>query len=185
MLWCHSTYSLQINKLRTSIALSYFGILLPIKFWKLLQWSEWYGATGENRNFEYKEDKATTQILNLNTKTIENKHFIHYLQRFPQTLYLCFCFCNANISMQVSVFSFSCPKFQCLYIFKNLRVDCFRCKLSSVWPHIFLLNGPDKKPKQNSRKTFSQGLCGADWLVCVAYCIFWHLIGSDQLSYFS
>ena len=24
-----------------------------------------YGATGENRNCEYKEDKATTQILNL------------------------------------------------------------------------------------------------------------------------
>ena len=104
-------------------------------------------------NFEYKEDIATTRILNLNTKTIENKHFIHYLKRFPQTLSLCFCFCNANISMQVSVFSFSCPKFQCLYIFKNLRVDCFRCKLSSVWPHIFLLNGPDKKPKQNSSKT--------------------------------
>ena len=28
----------------------------------------------------------------------------------------------------------------------------------------------------------SQGLC-ANWLVCIAYCIFWHLIGSDQLSY--
>ena len=47
-------------------------------FWRLLQWSEWYGATGENRNFENKEDKATTQILNLNTKTTENKRFIHY-----------------------------------------------------------------------------------------------------------
>ena len=31
--------------------------------------------------------------------------------------------------------------------------------------------------------TLSQGLC-TDWLVCIAYCIFWHLIGSDQLSYF-
>ena len=30
----------------------------------------------------------------------------------------------------------------------------------------------------------SQGPC-ADWLVCFAYCIFWHLIGSDQLPYFS
>jgi len=30
----------------------------------------------------------------------------------------------------------------------------------------------------------SQGLC-TDWLVCIAYCIFWHLVGSDQLSYFS
>ena len=30
----------------------------------------------------------------------------------------------------------------------------------------------------------SQGLC-ADWLVCITYFIFWHLIGADQLSYFS
>ena len=52
--------------------------------------------------------------------------------------------------------SYSCPKFQCLYIFKNLCVDCFRYKLSSVWPYIFLLhpvNVPGKKPKQNSSKT--------------------------------
>ena len=46
-------------------------------------------------NFEDKEDKATTQILNLNTETIENKHFIRYLKRFPQTL--SFCFRDANI----------------------------------------------------------------------------------------
>ena len=105
--------------------------------------------------------------------------------------------------------AYSCPKFQCLYILKNLCVDCFRYKLS-VWSYIFRLNGPDKKPKQNSSKkkndvhsnktprvfaeeqpsanktffgAFSQGLC-ADWLVYIAYCIFWHLIGSDQLSYF-
>ena len=44
-------------------------------------------------------------------------------------------------------------KFQCLYIFKNLCVDCFQYKLSSVWSYIFPLNGPDKKPKQNSSKT--------------------------------
>ena len=57
--------------------------------------------------------------------------------------------------LQVSVFSYFCLKFQCLYIFKNLCVDCFRYKLSSVWSDIFLLNGPDmfKKPKQNSSKT--------------------------------
>jgi len=29
-----------------------------------------------------------------------------------------------------------------------------------------------------------QELC-ADWLVCIAYRIFWHLISSDQLFYFS
>ena len=51
------------------------------------------------------------------------------------------------------MFSYSCPKFLCLYIFKNLCIDCFQFKLSSVWSYIFLLNGPDKKPKQNSSKT--------------------------------
>ena len=52
------------------------------------------------------------------------------------------------------MFSYSCPKFPCpVYIFKNLCVDCFRYKLSSVWSYIFLLIGPDKKPKQNSSKT--------------------------------
>ena len=44
----------------------------------------------------------------------------------------------------------------------------------------------DEPPSAN--ETFfgalSKGFC-ADWLVCIAYCIFWHLIGSDQLSYFS
>ena len=39
------------------------------------------------------------------------------------------------------MFSYSCPKFQFLYIFKNLYVDCLQYKLSS----------PDKKPKQNSK----------------------------------
>ena len=36
---------------------------------------------------------------------------------------------------------------------RNLCVDCFQYKLSSVWSYIFLLNDPDKKPKQNSSKT--------------------------------
>ena len=44
----------------------------------------------------------------------------------------------------------------------------------------------DEPPSAN--ETFfgalSQGLC-ADWLVCITYFIFWHLIGADQLSYFS
>ena len=39
------------------------------------------------------------------------------------------------------MFSYSCPKFQFLYIFKNLYVDCLQYKLSS----------PEKKPKQNSK----------------------------------
>ena len=44
----------------------------------------------------------------------------------------------------------------------------------------------DEPPSAN--ETFfgalSQGLC-TDWLDCIAYCIFWQFIHSDQLSYFS
>ena len=108
--------------------------------------------------------------------------------------------------------SYSCPKFQCFYIFKNLSVDYFRYKLLSVWSYLyypFKWPRQEAKAKQQQNKTkftatrgqecsptnrrqptklffcaLSQGLC-ADWLVCIAYCIFWHLIGSDQLSYFS
>ena len=36
---------------------------------------------------------------------------------------------------------------------RNLCVDCFQYKLSSVWSYIFLLNVSDKKPKRNSSKT--------------------------------
>ena len=119
-LWFHSTYSLQIrNKRRTSIVLSYFCILLPmLKFWKCLQWSEWYGATGENHNFEYKEDKATTQILHFNTKTIENKHFIHILKQFPQTLSVCFVMPTSKRKYQcflILVQSFSACTFSRIY----------------------------------------------------------------------
>ena len=138
-------------------------------------------------------------------KTIENKHFIHYLKRFPQTSFVCFC--NANIYTQVSVFSYSCPKVSVLVHFQESLRWLFPIQtVSSVWSYIFLLNGPDKKPKQNSSKTkrhsqqqeaksvrrrtappsvnetffgaLSQGLC-AYWLVCIVCCIFWHLIGSD------
>ena len=76
-----------------------------LKFWKRLQWCECYGAKGENNNFEYKEDKATTQILHLNTKTIENKHFIEILKRFLQTLSVCF------------VMPTSKRKYQCFLVF--------------------------------------------------------------------
>ena len=93
----HSTYSFQVNRRRTSIALSYFGILLPTKCLKapVNDLNDTPGATSENRTFEYKEDKVTTQILNLTTKKFENKHFIHFLKRFPQTFSVCFC--NTNI----------------------------------------------------------------------------------------
>ena len=108
-----STYSLQVNKGRTSLALSYFG--QTVNFKKLLRW---YGATGENRNFEYKEDIATTQILNLNTKTSENEHFIHYLERFPQTLSVCFWMPTSKHKYQcflILVQSFSACTFSRIY----------------------------------------------------------------------
>ena len=93
------------------------------------------------------------------------------------------------------MFSYSCPKFKCLFTFSRI-VNFFQCQLSSVWSYIFLLNGPDKKPKQNSSKTkqhrqhqdaksvnlqtnscqqffgaLLQGL-SADWLVCIGYIVF-------------
>ena len=89
----YSTYSLQKNKCRTSIALSYFGILLH--FESSFSYLNDTVLQVKTAIFEYKEDKATTQILNVNTQTIENKLFIHYLKRFPQTLSIFFC--NANI----------------------------------------------------------------------------------------
>ena len=88
----------------------------------------------------------------MNTKTVENKNFIQYLKRFPKTLSVCNVTPTSKHKYQVSVFSYSCPKSQCLYIFKNLCVDCFQYRLSSVWSYIFFLNGPDKKPKQNGSK---------------------------------
>ena len=154
-------------------------------------------SLGENRNFEYKDDKATTRILNFYTKTIENKHFIHYLKRFPQTLSVCFVMPTSKHNYQcflILVRSFSTSTFSRI-------VDCFQYKLSSVKSYIFLFKWrrQEAKTKQQPRRVFaheppsaketcfgalSPGLC-ADWLVCIAYCIFWHLIGSDQLSYFS
>ena len=108
------------------------------------------------------------------------------------------------------MFSYSCPKFKCLYTFSRI-VDFFQCKLTFICLVLhYLLNGPDKKPKQNSSKTkqhrqhqeakkvnlqmnscqqfFGALLQGfsADWLVCLAILYFLaYLIGSDHLSYFS
>ena len=106
----------------------------------------------ENRNFEYKEDKAAMQILNLNTKTIKSKHFIYNLERFPQTVSFCF-------KMPTSE-----HKYQCfLILVQSFRACTFsekRClspqvqTFTSLVIHlIFLLNGLDKKAKQNSSKT--------------------------------
>ena len=108
--------------------------------------------TCENCNFEYKEDKAINANAQFNMKTIESKHVIHYSKWYLQTLPLlylptskrnyCFFFCIPAFLVQ----SFSVSTF--------LRtVDCFHdCKLLSVWSYKFLINGPDKKPKENRSK---------------------------------
>ena len=94
---------------------------------------------------EYKEDKATTQILNLNTKTIENKNFIHYLKRFPQTVSVCF------------VMPTSKHKYQCFLILVQSFSACTFSRIYALivsdtnFRHTFL-NDPDKKWKQNSSK---------------------------------
>ena len=55
-------------------------------------------------------------------------------------------------------------------------------------PRSFLLNRTETLATQ-ANETFSVARCRralcADWLVCITYCIFWHLIGLDQLCYFS
>ena len=42
-----------------------------------------------------KTKQQRKNLIYVNTKTIQNKHFIHYLKRLPQTSSVCFC--NANI----------------------------------------------------------------------------------------
>ena len=87
----------------------------------------------------------------LNTKTIESKHFNRILKRFLQTLSVCFVMPTSKRKYQcflILVQSFSACTFSRIY-----ALIVSDTELSSVWSYIFLLNGPDKKPKQNSSKT--------------------------------
>ena len=159
--------------------------------------SSWYGAIGENLNFEYKKDKATTQILNLNTKNKhENKHFIHLI---PQTIF-------RRLFPFVLAKPTSNRKYRCflsLVQIKVLVLAHFQESMRWLFPIqsfislviIFLFNGPDKKRQQNSMKTkrhsqqqeaksvrrrtpsanetffgtLSQGLCADTSLHCLLY----------------
>ena len=71
-------------------------------------------------------------------------------KRFQQTFSFCCVMPTSNHNYRcflILVRSFSACTFSRI-------VDCFHeCKLLSVWYYIFLLNGPDKKLKQNSSKT--------------------------------
>jgi len=84
-------------------------------------------------------------ILNLNIKTVESKHFIHYLKRFPQTLPCCFVMpaskhdyikCFLILVQSLS----ACIHFQESLIFSNT-------KLSSV----MVLHFPFKWPRQEAK----------------------------------
>lgn len=144
-------------------------------------------------------------MLNLNTKIIENKHFIRHFKRFLQTLSVTrhLNTKHLNTITIVAVLAHFLGPLAWMQ-------DCFQYKLSPVWSYIFIVvqtRNQNKKEafavikwhsKQREAKSIrqsttisqldffgmlSQGLC-ADWLVCIAYCIFWNLIGSDQLSFF-
>ena len=107
---------------------------------------------GENRNLEHKEDKATTRILVLNTKTIKNKHFIHYLKRFPQTLSFFFVMPTSKHKYQcflIRVQSFSACTFQesIRWLFPTQTFITFVIHIPFKWPR------QEAKTKQQQNKT--------------------------------
>ena len=109
-------------------------------------------SLGENRNFEYKDDKATTRILNFYTKTIENKHFIHYLKRFPQTLSVFFIMPTSKDKYQcflILVQSFSACTFQesIRWLFPIQTFISFVIHVPFKWPR------QEAKTKQQQNKT--------------------------------
>ena len=106
-LWCHLTYPLQIKKRRTSIALSYFGILLPLKILKApSQWSEWYGVTCK------KSGKISST-----KKTKQQRKFLIYIQKL---LKINISFITSNHFSRLCPFVFVKPrskhKYQCFLI---------------------------------------------------------------------
>ena len=112
-------------------------------------------SLGENRNFEYKDDKATTRILNFYTKTIENKHFIHYLKRFPQSLSVFFIMPTSKDKYQcflILVQSFSACTFQesIRWLFPIQTFISFVIHVPFKWPR------QEAKTKQQQNKTISQ-----------------------------
>ena len=90
--------------------------------------------------------------VNVQFKTIESKHFIHYLKRFPQTLFFCL-YLPISIKTQLSLFSYSGPKFECLYIFKNSWLFPWMQTFISLVLH-FLFKWPrqEAKTKQHSQQ---------------------------------
>ena len=95
------------------------------------------------------------QILNLNTKTIENKHLIHYLyylKRFPQTSSACFVMLTSKRNYIISAF-YCCPNSQCSYIFKNRWLFPLQTFISLIIRFLFKCPRQEAKTKQQQNKT--------------------------------
>ena len=94
-------------------------------------------------------------ILDLNSKCIESKHFIHYLKRFPQTLSACFVMPSTSKHNYQTVFSYSCPKCQSLNIFKNHWLFPMQTFISLVLHFPFTCKWPrqEAKTKQQQNRT--------------------------------
>ena len=76
--------------------------------------------------FEYKEDKITMQILNLNKKTIENKHFIHHSKGFRRLCPFVLKCQHLNTIISVFLFLSNVSVFvDSLYIFQNRSRECW------------------------------------------------------------
>ena len=104
-----------------------------------------------------KTKQQRRQILNLNTKTIENKHFIHYLKRFPQTLSVCFCkFQHLNTS--ISVFLFLSKVSVLVHFQESMRWLFLVQTFISLVIHFPFKYGPDKKTTN-----FVLALCHRDF----------------------
>ena len=143
------------------------------------------------------EKTETMQILNLNTKTIENKHLIHYLyylKRFPQTSSACFVMLTSKRNYIISAF-YCCPNSQCSYIFKNRWLFPLQTFISLIIRFLFKCPRQEAKTKQQQNKTTSTATRSQEcsptnrrqprrlfwrvftgslrcWLVFIAYCIF-------------
>ena len=97
---------------------------------------------------------------------------------------------TSNDFRRLCPFAFLLPtskeKYQCfLFLVQSFSA----CTFSRIYALIVsdtnfhqVIHFPFKRPR-TFFGALSHEIC-ADWLVCIAYCIFWHLTGSDQLSFF-
>ena len=162
---------------------------------RLGDYSNKYG-TCHRRDLHVKTAISSRQSNNANAQV---KHENYWMLTFVPL----FCICLHPLKHNYRCFLILVQSFSACTFWRI--VDSFHeCKLSSVWSYIFLSTGPEKKPKQNnihSNKkpknfaeeppsakenlfgTLSQGLC-ADWLVCIAFCIYWHLLAQTNCPIF-